>query len=136
MKKFALYLSLLIPTVTIAQNPQGMNQQDMQKMMQQMQQQMQQVETCMRKVDQQHLEEIERQGQQFEEEMRNLCASGQRDKAQSKAIAFGQAMARDPSLLQMKECTEMMQGMVQGMIPDLPVFEEYEDTSMHVCDSL
>ena len=136
MKRYVLFLSLWIPALALAQNPQGINQQDMQKMMQQMQQQMQQVEDCMQKVDQSHLQKLEQRGREFEDEVRSLCAAGKRDQAQSKAIAFGQAMAKDPALLQMKKCTEMMQGMMQGMLPEMPDFEDYEDDSTHVCESL
>jgi len=78
MKIAASILFLLIPVVVVAQNYKGMNEGDMQKMMEQMQM----MEACMRNIDQAELKELERRTNQIEDEVKSLCASGNRDEAQ------------------------------------------------------
>ncbi len=126
MKISASILIMLIPIVAAAQNYQGMNEGDMQKMMEQMQK----MESCMQNVDQEELKVIEKRSYQVEDEVKALCAVGKRDEAQNKAIAFGEEVAKSPALQAMRKCGEMMPRM-----PKMPFTDEDHDySSDHVCD--
>ena len=128
MKIISIAVCCLIPVVVFAQNPMGMNQQDMEKMMQQMQK----AQACMEKVDKSVFEGLEQKQKQFEAEMKSLCSNGKRGQAQDKAIAYAKDMMSNPSIKQMRKCGEMMQGMMQKM----PFIEQDTDySSQHVCDS-
>ena len=90
------YLFALLPALAMAENFQGMNDADMQKMMVQMQK----MQSCLSKVYQQNdFQKLESRQQQFENEVMALCQKGQRDKAQKKAIAFVEEMNNNPWLL-------------------------------------
>ena len=127
MKISAIILLLLMPMVTVAQNYQGMNEGEMQKMMQQMQK----MQSCMQNVDQAKLKVFEQRSYQMEAEIKSLCASGQRDEAQEKAVSFGTEMAKDPTMQAMRKCGKMM----KGMMPKMPFMDQDKDrSSRHVCD--
>lgn len=127
MKISVSILLLLIPIVTFAQNYQGMNEGDMQKI----RQQMQKMQSCMQNVDQAKLKVLEQRSNQFGAEVKSLCASGKRDEAQKKAISFGKEMANDPSMQAMRKCGEM----AKGMMPKMPFMDQDKDlSSYHVCD--
>jgi hypothetical protein len=127
MKKLAITLLCLTPIVAFAQNPMGMNQEDMQKMMQQMQK----AQTCMKKIDQSEMKVLEKKQKQFKEEVKSLCAGGKRGAAQAKAMSFAKEMANSALIKALKKCGEMMKGMTQEM----PFMSQDEDYSnQHVCD--
>ncbi len=128
MKVLAVVMFVLLPVCAVAQNFQNMNEEDMQKMMMQAQK----VQACMEKIDQADLKAIEQRSNKFDAEIKALCAQGKRDKAQKKAIAFGREMAKNPVLLEMKRCGELM----RGVMPDMPMVEEYEESDTHVCDDI
>lgn len=131
MKNTAIFLALLMlsPVSAIAQDysPQnipGMSQMNMQKI--------QAMQKCMESVDQEQLQSIEQQQKTFDAEMKSLCASGKRDEAQKKAMAYAKQMMNNPAIKAMQKCGEI----AKGMMPDMPVMEM--DDSMdgqHVCDS-
>ncbi len=127
MKISASILLLLIPILAAAQNYQGMNKEDMQKVMQQMQE----MQACMQNVDQDKLKALEQRSNRFGAEVKSLCASGKRDKAQQKAISFGKEMANDPSMQAMRKCGELS----KGTMPKMPFMDQDIDRSKHhVCD--
>ena len=127
MKKTAFMLLLFLPITSFAQNYQGMSEQNMQIMMQQMQE----VETCMQKLDQAKMKALEERSRQFEAEINALCASGKRDEAQSKAIAYGKELAKDPTMQAMHKCSAKM----KGAMPEMPYTDQQKDrSSHHVCD--
>ena len=127
MKMLASILLLLMPMVTVAQNYQGMNEGDMQKMMEQMQE----MQSCMQNVDQAKLKVLEQRSYEIEAEVKSLCTSGKRDEAQKKAISFGKEVAKDPTMQAMRKCGEMM----KGMTPNMPFMDQDKDySSHHVCD--
>jgi hypothetical protein len=131
MKIFAVVLLLLSPAVIQAQNYQNMSEQDMQEMMQQAQK----MQECMMNIDQEKLRGIEQRSKQFDAELKALCAEGKRDEAQAKAISYGMEMAKDPTLLEMRKCGEMY----QGMVPNMPYMGQYQEedeerSSHQVCD--
>ncbi len=127
MRILATILFLSIPMVAFAQNYQGVNEGGMQRMMQQMQN----MQSCMQNVDQEQLKMLEQRAYQTEADVKSLCASGKRDKAQERAISFGKAISKDPTMQAMKKCGEGM----EEMMPKLPFTHQGEDhSSQHVCD--
>jgi hypothetical protein len=133
MKTFAITLLLSIPLTVLAQNPMGMSEADMQDMMQQMQK----AQACMEKIDQSELQSLEQKAKQYEAEMKSLCAGGERDKAQEKALTYAKDIMNHSAVKEARRCGEMMQGMMKGMMQEMSVMEQDRDyTKMHVCDSL
>jgi uncharacterized protein YaaN involved in tellurite resistance len=112
-----------MPAAAIAQTFPGMGEADMQKM--------EQMQACMEKIDEAKLKEIERRSQKIDAEIKALCAGGKRAEAQEKALAFGQEMAKDPTMQAMGKCGEMM----KGMMPKVPYADQGKGSpSHHVCD--
>lgn len=129
MKTSALILFLLVPVLAAAQNYQEMNKGDMQKMMQQAQE----MQACMENVDQKEMKRLEQLSRQFEAEVKSLCAKGQRDEAQQKAISYGKKMAKDPAVQTVQKCSNIM----KDAMPNLPFIDHEDDSSGgHVCDEL
>jgi predicted transcriptional regulator len=132
MKKLVIMLLCLAPITSFAQNPMGMSEADMQKMMQQMQE----AQACMEKIDQAELDALEKRAKQFEAEMKSLCASGKRDKAQDRAMVYMKEIVNSQAVKDAKRCAEKMKGAMQGMMQDMPLVNQDKDyTNMHVCDS-
>jgi hypothetical protein len=127
MKKFFIYQFLLIPVVSLAQNYQGMNEADMQKMMQQMEK----MQSCMEKVDTDRLKALEQKSRQMETEIKSLCANGKRDEAQKKALSFGKEISNDRTMKTIQKCGEMM----KDVMPEI-TFKGLDKESMdrHICD--
>jgi len=132
MKKLAITLLCLAPVTSFAQNPMGMSEADMQKMMQQMQK----AQDCMEKIDQTKLDALEKKADQFETEMKSLCANGKRDEAQEKAMVYMKEIVNSSVVREAKRCGEMMKGAMQGMKQTMPLVDQDKDfTRQHVCDS-
>ena len=132
MKKLAITLLCLTPIVSFAQNPMGMSEAEMKKMMQQMQE----AQACMEKIDQAELDVLEKKAEQFEVEMKSLCASGKRDAAQEKAMVYVKEIVNSSAVKEAKRCGEMMKGTMQGMMQNMPLMNQDKDySSKHVCDS-
>lgn len=129
MKVFLALCLLLLPASLYAQNQGGMNQGNMQDMMKVMQQ----VQECMAQIDQNQLNELQARAEKFKQDIDGLCAKGERDDAQNKAMAFAKKMAADPALQQMKKCGEMAQGAVP-MMGITETFDEKKYADRHVCD--
>lgn len=126
MKKYLLGLALL-PAMTLAQN-------EMPPAMMQMLEQAEKARSCMAQVDQQALEQIGQEGEAMEAEVKALCDSGKRKQAQNKALAFSKDLMSRSEVKQMRECSEMM----RGMMPDAMPFDNMEEDlkNRHVCDEL
>ena len=124
-----LFALMLAPLQAISQNypdmsKMGINQMDMQKL--------QQMQSCMENIDQQQLQAIEQQQARFDAEIKSLCATGKRDEAQQKAIAYAKQMMNNPAIKAMQKCGEI----ARGMMPDMPFTNINEDMdSQHVCDA-
>ncbi len=129
MKIILSLLCLLLPaSIAVAQTPDttGMDMQKMMVLMQQMQE-------CMAKVDQTLLADLEKKGEAFSKEVEELCARGERKKAQKKAIAFSKKMMKHPTILQMKECSKITKGLIPDeMVPSID--EEFDYSETQVCD--
>ncbi len=129
MKTAITLFFLLIPVTILAQNYGNMNKGDMQNMMQVMQQ----VQECMANIDQTKLNELKTRSEQAKQEIDTLCGQGKRDKAQNRAIAFGREITSDPTMQQMRTCSEMVQGAIP--MPDMAdIYNEKDYTQKHVCD--
>jgi N-acetylneuraminic acid mutarotase len=129
MKIPAGILSLLFPVLAVGQNYPGMGGGDTQNMMSQMQK----MQACMQSVDQSRLQAYEQQASKVEAEVKSLCASGKRDEAQQKAVAFAQEFASDPDARKMMECTKMM----SSAMPKMPFMDQANESGnsvKHVCD--
>jgi len=131
MRKIILNLLVLpfIVAASLAAAQNTLNGQDMNKIMEQAQK----AQACMQSIDQSKLEEIKQGSEKMETEIRALCDSGKRDEAQDKAIDYSQKMMKSEAILKMRECTELM----RGMLPEMP-FDNFEEkmASSNVCDEL
>jgi hypothetical protein len=129
MKLSTAILSLLVAASASARNYPGMSERDMQNMMQQMQG----AQTCMEGIDQSRLQAFEQQARKVESEVKSLCANGKRDAAQTEAVAFAQKLAGDPDIQKIRQCSEMM----SGMMPAMPFMDQAggpDASTAHVCD--
>ncbi len=125
MWKLILILAFL-PSLAMAQSNSGMSQ-DMMKMMEQAQK----AQACMQNIDTSEIEEIEQEGRKMETRIKSLCTDGKRDEAQKQAIAYSREMMSRPAMKQIRECSEML----RGMIPKMP-FDNFEEEceNKHICD--
>jgi len=120
--------ALLIPLAASGQQLQGMSEEQMQSAMEQMQK----AQSCMQNIDQTELQALEQRSHEFQAEVKSLCASGKRDEAQRKAIAYGQEVSQSNAIQTIRECGELMKGMVAQM----PMTELDRDFSNeHICDA-
>lgn len=134
MKYLALGAMMLLPVPSFAQPSFGVSQEQMQQMMQQMQN----MQQCMQKIDQSEMKTLEQRTRTMESEVKKLCAQGQRDEAQSVAMAFGIEAAKSPSLQQIKKCGVHMQGLLQKITqwqPDAGS-PETKSANQHICDTV
>lgn len=99
--------------------------------LQQMMEQAQALQGCLANADQGALNELRSRGEAIAAELQAMCAAGQRDAAQARAVQYGREMADSPLLKSLGECGEMAQSMLQ--IPY--VAETMEGKTQHVCDS-
>ena len=126
MKRIVFLLCLLLSSPLLAQDIPGMNSQDMQKMMQHMQK----MQSCMAKIDQSKLAELESKSNQLQSDVFGLCQQGKRQQAQQKAESFAKQLQDDATVKAVQKCTEGMTDMMQSM----PLGPMEFDSNMHVCD--
>jgi len=127
MKKLAMGLILVIPMTSSAQNYMEMNQADLEKMLQQVDQ----IQSCLEKIDQSQLKALDTRTQKMEAEVQSLCASGKRDAAQAKAIAYGNEIRNDSTMRMLAECGGMMEDATTGAsYTDL----QKAGAEYHICD--
>ena len=127
MKRLVIFLILVIPGTGFAQNPMEMNQADLDKMMQQMEK----MQSCLENIDESELKALEKRTQKMEGEVQSLCASGERDAAQDKALAYGKEIRNDPVTKMLAKCGAMM----KGAMPDVSFSHlEKAGAEYHICD--
>ena len=129
MRKLILMLALsVVPTFALAQSNSGMSED-----MMQMLEQAQKAQACMEEIDTSEFDRLEQEGAKMEQEIDALCASGKREQAQDKAIAYSKEMMAMPAMQKMRECSEMM----RGMLPDMP-FDNFEEEfkNKNICDEM
>ncbi|MCP4007908.1 MAG: hypothetical protein GY726_00175 [Proteobacteria bacterium] len=127
MQKMILTL-VFVPAFAMAQSNSGMSE-DMMKMMEQAQK----AQECMQDIDTSELERLEKEGNKMEAEIKTLCNSGKRDQAQDQAIAYSKEMMAMPAMQKMRECSELM----RGMLPEMP-FDNFEEEfeNKNICDEM
>ncbi len=127
MKKFVIVAFLLSPAAALAQ--QGINPE--------MMEQLQKMATCVSAIDQNEMKALEKESKKFEAEVKGLCKSGKRDKAQKRAIEFSKKAINSPALITMRKCTENISSSLKGMMPNISPEKIMKDySSKHVCDQI
>ena len=127
MNKMVLML-IFVPAFVMAQSNSGMSE-DMMKMMEQAQK----AQACMQDIDTSEFDRLEQEGNKMEAEIKALCVSGKRDQAQNQAIAYSREMMAMPAMQKMRECSELM----RGMLPKMP-FDNFEEEfkNKNICDEI
>jgi hypothetical protein len=110
-----------------------MNDQQMQQMMQRAEE----AQKCFSKLDQSTLSELEARGKEMEAKIKALCSAGQRDEAMSSAMKYSKQIHDDPQLKALRECGEIMDGVMADMPQThIPSEEDEQEESGHVCDDI
>jgi len=129
IKKVFPVLCMLLTVPVMAQNPNSMDQ---------LMQGAAQMATCFQNLDQDKLSAMAEEGQAMEKELKQLCAAGERDKAQAKAMEYGVKFMASEEFKQLMQCGEM----AKQMMPQMPDYSAYTDPesddykNRHVCDEL
>jgi len=126
VKKLVTVFFLLSSPAVFAQ--QGMDTEIMQ--------QLQEMVACAAAIDQNEMKAMEKESKKFEAEVKGLCKSGNRDKAQELAMEFSRKVVNSPAFITVRKCTENTSGALKGIVPDMSSTEkmakDYSDK--HVCD--
>ncbi|MEN8188779.1 MAG: hypothetical protein ABFS19_02950 [Thermodesulfobacteriota bacterium] len=91
------------------------------------------MQRCMEKIDKTRLTAIQQESEQFQNELKGLCKGGKRDKAQEKAVAYGEKMMKDSTVIQMQKCGELTRGLMSEYAAPTLV-EQLDYSNRHVCD--
>jgi hypothetical protein len=129
MKHLVTIVILLLSTSVFAENMGEMSEEKMQQMMQQAQG----LATCMQNIDQAEMQAFEQRAKQIEAETQALCASGNRDEAMQKAMAFSKEVSNNKGIQEMKKCGEGM----KNMMPSMAMVDQHEGKEKsvnHICD--
>ncbi len=127
IRKFAagsLAFALSLSFAGVVHAGAGMSDEEMQQMMAGAQE----MQKCMAGIDQSQLEKLSARAEAMDEEVKELCAAGNRDEAQSVAIEYGKEISTSPVMQDMKKCGEM----AKGMMPDI----EKDLADRHACDGI
>jgi hypothetical protein len=129
MKIILTLLIILFPVAATAQNQGIEGNNGMAPMMLLMQE----MDKCMAQVDQAAMASFEKEAEQIDTELEQLCSKGDRDKAQKKAIAFGKKVMKNSAIIQMKKCAELTKGILPA--DATPNFDDdFDFSDEHVCD--
>jgi hypothetical protein len=118
----------------VAQNPAGMDEAQLQGMLQGAAQ----MAACFQNLDQDKLNALAEEGKGMQAELKQLCAAGERDQAQAKAMEYGLKFMNSDEFKQLQQCGEM----AKQMMPQMPDYAKYadpnseENANRHVCDEL
>jgi len=147
----ALAVSIL-GVVSAGSSAQGPSEEEMRRLMEQARQMQQnmpmpdpaqleqlqahaaRMQACLQNVDQDALEQMQHEGAAVAREVQALCAGGERDAAQARAIEYGQRMAASPEIAELAKCGEMMRGMMPSLA-SLIASGEMAERESHVCDA-
>ncbi len=131
-KKAQIYLAAIafLPISSYAQFG-NMTEAQMQTMMQQGLK----MQECFGQIDPSAMKRLSERGQSIDAEITALCRAGNRDQAQSKAMAFAREMASDPSIHAMKKCGEGMADMLPKIVTESEDYDDPETSSRHICDN-
>ena len=128
MKKMFFIVLFLLASVSQAQDLSNLNQSDIEMLMKQAEM----AQVCMEKVDQKRLEELSQDAQAKGAEIQQMCADGERAAAQDEALRYGKQMAKEPVLIEVRDCT----GEMGSWLPQLAwaMLESGAEPPRHVCD--
>ena len=129
MKKLILTLIFVLAPVFVQAQSNSGTSEDMTKMLEQAMK----AQACMQDIDTSEFERLQQEGEKMEAEVKALCASGKRDQAQDRAIAYSKEMMALPAMQKMRECSELM----RGMLPKMP-FDNFEEEfkNKNICDEM
>lgn len=130
MNKKALHYLVLLALTPVAGHAQfpNMNEEQMQKLMEQGQK----MQACFSQIDPAAMEQMAERGKAMEAEISDLCKSGDRDGAESRAVAYAKEMMDDDSMQAMKKCGEEM----ARTLPQMEFMkQDVEGKERHVCDN-
>jgi len=91
------------------------------------------MQACMQEADPAAIQALSHDGEAAMNEVQDLCAAGQRDKAQDHAIEFSKRVAASPELKLVAKCSKGM----SGLLPQMAALSQQQPDSAqsHVCDS-
>gem|GEM_PF-363061 len=133
-KKNLAALLLFCGGSAMAQNSAAMDETQLQGMMQGAAQ----MAACFQNLDQDKLNALAEEGKVMQSELKQLCAAGERDQAQAKAMEYGLKFMNSDEFKQLQQCGEM----AKQMMPQMPDYTKYadpdseENVNRHVCDEL
>lgn len=92
----------------------------------------QKMQNCMATIDMSKIQQLEQSATKLREDVRDLCAAGDVELAQEKAMAFGNQVAASETVKQVARCAEIM----KGMIPELSIADfERDFSTINICDA-
>ncbi len=117
--KTPIYLLLLLsPLALFAAEKHEMDEEEMQAMLAQMQK----LQDCIQKIDRTEITAAEERAREIADEVKALCANGERDQAQELVITFSKKLAQSSALQELKRCGEIS----TGMAPMMPLLDQYK----------
>jgi len=137
----------LLPALALAQMPQGMppgmNAEALMRQfsdpaaMERMQREAEAAQACFSKISEAELKALEKKGKQAGDEIEALCAAGKKTQALAKALKLSREMQNDPTVKQIRKCSEKMtetQQMMQNMPwAQVPGVDDEEPTDDDIC---
>ena len=93
------------------------------------------LEECLNRVDAGAMQDLEARSERARDEVRALCAAGDRDGAEKRAAAFGSELAASRETLLVRECGEMARQMFAAMPPNARATQDPPFETGHVCDT-
>lgn len=127
MKKFLL-LIVLLPLGAIAQNYPDMDF----KQMQQFYQQAQKAQECYQQIPEEKRKQLEQKGMKLNNDAKKLCTAGKRAEAQKLAMKFAFTVSQDKTMLDIKNCAELLQGLQLAALPLMSLDQDF--STYHICD--
>jgi hypothetical protein len=94
-----------------------------------------QLEECLNRVDATAMQALEARSEQAQDEVRALCAAGDREGAEKRAAAFARELAASRETLLVRDCGEMARQMFAAMPPNARATQDPPFEMGHVCDS-
>lgn len=142
--KWLILSFLLIPTLSLAQQPQAYDPTRMMERfkdpaaMQKMAEEAEAARKCMEGIDQAELDAIQKKAEAASAEIDRLCAAGKKDEALAKGITLSRELRANATVKKLSECSRGM----SEMMGDMPwaqmnrtrgLDEEAEPTDDDIC---
>lgn len=134
IKSYVVRALAAVLLVTGAGLVSAQNEQQMQHMMEMMQR----AQTCMSNIPAGKLDAMASKARQMEAEIKQLCAAGKRNEAQTLGMRYGQEMSNGPVARGMRKCSKMMVGgmahMGSSIMPGMGFPDVKAMGKSHICD--